>query len=61
MAQPLLTYGQAAERLGISERKLRSMVANGYMPVVKIGVERRFDPADLDAYVADHKILKETP
>lgn len=59
MTQPLLTYAQAAERLGVSERKLRSMVANGYLPVVKIGVERRFDPTDLDAYVQAHKTTRE--
>ena len=60
MTQPLLTYAQAAERLAVSERKLRSMVANGYLPVVKIGVERRFDPRDLDQYITDHKHSKET-
>ena len=57
--EPLLTYAQAAERLAITERKLRSMVANGYIPIIKIGVERRFDPEDVAAYIADHKHSKE--
>lgn len=56
----LLTPAEAAERLSVSERKLRDMVAKGYLPVVKIGIERRFDPVDIASYITDHKISKET-
>lgn len=56
--QPLLTLPEAAQRLAVSERKLRDMVAKGYLPKVKIGIEVRFDPEDVEAYITSHKISK---
>ena len=46
----LLTTAQAAERIGISASRLRSIVADGYRPVRgRLGREWLWTEADVDA------------
>ncbi len=47
----LLTYQEAADRLGVSERTLRRLAARGDLATVSIGRARRIRPADLEAFV----------
>lgn len=53
--EPLVDYRRAAEILGISTRKLWSLVAEGAIPAVRIGRAVRFDPADLRKFIAANK------
>lgn len=48
----LISYAEAAERLGVGERTLRREVASGRLAVRRIGRRRLIDPDDLAAYVA---------
>lgn len=53
-AQPLLDINGAAKRLNVSPRTVESHVAQGDIPVIRIGTKRgvrRFDPAALDAFI----------
>lgn len=50
----LLTTEQAAERLGLSPRSIRALVAAGKLAVHRLGPRGgivRFSPEDLDEYV----------
>jgi excisionase family DNA binding protein len=47
----LLTIGEGARRLGLSERSLWNRVRAGEIPVVKLGRLRRIRTADLEAFV----------
>ncbi len=51
----LLKTQQAAESLAISPRKLWSLTASGEIPHVRIGRCVRYDFADLQQWIADHK------
>lgn len=55
MTVALLTYPQAAERLAVTERMMHRLVEEKRIPYVKVGKFVRFDPADLDAYIAANK------
>jgi|SRR5581483_1535104 len=54
VAARLLSTSQAAEYLGISEWKLRNLVHEGVMPVVR-GKYWRFDVKDLETYIQNEK------
>jgi excisionase family DNA binding protein len=41
--------------LAISERTVRSMLASGRIPSYRVEGARRIDPADVDAYLAEHR------
>lgn len=47
----LLSYGHAAEYLGISLRGMKELAANGEVGKVQIGHRVLFDRGDLDAYI----------
>jgi len=53
--QGLLTYCEAARRLGCSERTVWELVRRGELPAVKYLRNVRIDPRDLDAFIANHK------
>jgi excisionase family DNA binding protein len=55
MPQPLLDPTQAAERLGITERHLRLLLERREIPFVKVGRLNRFDPDDLEQWIADNR------
>lgn len=55
LAQPtggLIGIEALAERLGVSERFVRRLVAERRVPYLKIGKYVRFDPAEIEQWVA---------
>ena len=46
------TCASLASYLQVSERTVRSWIADGAIPSYLIGGSRRIDPADVDEYVA---------
>jgi len=55
MVEKLLTYKQAGELLGVTERTVWTLVADGELPAVRFGRSVRIDPADLRAYIDSRK------
>jgi len=49
----LLTIEQLAERLGVSIRHIRRLVAERRVPYLKVGWLVRFDPAEITAWLDD--------
>jgi excisionase family DNA binding protein len=47
----LLTYRQAAEVLGVSERTIWTLVDQKSLPAVRFGRSVRIDPADLRRFI----------
>lgn len=60
MQRPL-SVPEAAERLGVSPRFVRRLVAERRIPYLKLGRHVRFDPADLDAFLAAGRIEPQRP
>jgi excisionase family DNA binding protein len=58
---PLLDYQAAAERLGVSVRYLRQLVARGAIARRRLGRRVMFSEADLDAYVATTRVQAHYP
>lgn len=56
-AAPLMTAKQAAERLATTEGTLATWRSSGHNPIpfIRVGRSVRYDPADLDAYVASKR------
>jgi excisionase family DNA binding protein len=53
----LLTITQAAARLGVNKKTLRSWADRGYVPHIKTPTKYRlFDPAALDAFAASMRL-----
>lgn len=50
--RPFYTQKQLALQLGVTDRTLRTLTANGTIPSYKIEGSRRYRPADVDAYLA---------
>ena len=48
---PLVDISGAADRLGVSVRYVRRLVAERRIPYVKLGHYLRFDPAELDEWI----------
>lgn len=47
----LLTYRQAGEFLGVTDRTVWAMVDRGELPSVRFGGSVRIDPVDLRAFI----------
>lgn len=56
MARPLLDSAETAEYLNCTERYVRKLVAEKRIPVVRLGRLVRFAAADLDAFIAEHRV-----
>ena len=56
--QRLIKCRQAAQYLGICERKLWELEKDGRIPSVRIDRAVRFDVADLDAFISRAKGVK---
>lgn len=54
--QPLLNMHEAAERIGITRRHLRGLIARRAIRFYKVGGLNMFDPADLDQWLEDNKV-----
>jgi len=52
----LLGVDDLAEQLGTSERFVRRLVFERRVPFHKVGKSVRFDPRDIDAWLAAHRI-----
>lgn len=55
IVQPLLTYQEVAEILGVTDRTVWEFVRKGELLNVKIGRSVRIDPADLRQFIQDSK------
>jgi excisionase family DNA binding protein len=55
-APPLLDTAAAAYRLGTPERFVRRLVDQRRIAFYKVGKYVRFDPRDLDAWLAQHRV-----
>jgi excisionase family DNA binding protein len=53
--QDLLTYSEAARRLGCSDRTVWELVRRGELPAVKYLRNVRIDPHDLETFIENHK------
>lgn len=53
--EPLLTYRQAAEVLGVTDRTIWTLVDSGRLPAVRFGRSVRIDPNDLRAFIEHAK------
>jgi excisionase family DNA binding protein len=49
--RPLLSLRATAERLSVSTRTVRRLVATGQLPALKVGGQLRFDPAELEQWL----------
>lgn len=47
--------GQVADRLGVSVRHVRRLVAERRIPYIKWGLVLHFDPAEIDAWIDRHR------
>lgn len=52
---PLLTKRQLADRLQVSTRTIDRHIKAGLLPSRLAGSRRRFDPAEVDAYLVRHR------
>jgi len=61
MPEPLLSIGDAAERLGIPITTLRGWANRGIIPTVKMPTgHRRFRPSDVDRVVSEMGLAPDT-
>ena len=51
----LLTVGDAADFLAISRRQVYVLLERGELPAVRVGTRLRLIPADLRAYLEEHR------
>lgn len=58
--QPLVDISGAAVRLGVSVRHVRGLVAERRVPFIKWGHLLRFDPIELERWIADHRVEPST-
>lgn len=52
----LLTIDELADRLGSSVRHVRRLVAERRVPYLKVGWFVRFDPAEISAWLDQHRV-----
>lgn len=52
----LLDVSQVASRLGVTTRFVRRLVDERRIPFCKIGKFVRFDPVDIDAWIAARRV-----
>ena len=55
VVKPLLTYREAGEILGVTERTIFRLVQDGEIPNVKFGRSVRIDPDDLCVFIKKAK------
>ena len=52
--RPLLSIPELCNRLGATERHIRSLVFKRQIPYLKVGKLVRFDPDAIDGWLDDH-------
>jgi len=55
LLEPLLTYRQVAELLGVTDRTVWELVRKGELKKVQVGRSVRVDPVDLRQFIEDSK------
>ena len=55
IVERLLTYRQAGELLGVTERTVWTLVDQGQLPSVRFGRSVRIEPADLRKFIEQSK------
>lgn len=53
--RPLLDIAGVADRLGVTVRHIRRLVAERRIPIIKWGSVLHFDPDEIDAWVDRHR------
>lgn len=53
---PLMDLSAVAERLGVTERHVRRLVFERRIPFIKWGHLLRFDPDELEAWLAEARV-----
>jgi excisionase family DNA binding protein len=53
--RPFYTTQSLARRLSLSERTVRDLIRRGEIPSYKVAGARRFDPADIDSWLAQRR------
>ena len=56
MVPKLLTMDELAERLGVTQRHVRRLVAEKRVPYLKVGRFIRFDPAQISAWLESRRV-----
>jgi excisionase family DNA binding protein len=56
LSTQLLTIDQLAERLGITARHVRRLIAERRLPYYKVGRLVRFDPAEISQWLKTRRI-----
>ena len=54
--RPLLSIAEVADLLGVNVRHVRRLVQEKRIPYVKWGHLIRFDPDEVEAWIAEHSI-----
>lgn len=54
--RPLMTIADVATRLNVNVRHVRRLVEQGRIPYIKWGHLLRFDPDEIEAWIAQHHI-----
>jgi len=54
--ESLMTIAEVADRLGVSVRYVRRLVAERRIPFIKFGHLLRFDPTTIDHWVDDARV-----
>lgn len=54
--RPLLTIAEVAERLGVTVRHVRRLVHERRIPFIKWGHLLRFDPDEIETWIARHHV-----
>lgn len=55
----LLTTEEACELLGVSRVTLMKLSEDGHFPIMKVGVQNRIDPADIQSYLERQKLASQ--
>ena len=58
-ARPLMDLPAVAERLGVNHRHVRRLVAERRIPFIKWGHLLRFDPDEIDEWLARSRVPAE--
>lgn len=59
--RPLLSIGEVADWLGVNVRHVRRLVDERRIPFIKWGHLLRFDPDEIEAWIAQHRVEADRP
>jgi excisionase family DNA binding protein len=54
---PLIDIAGLAERLGVSQRFVRRLIAERRVPFFKVGKFIRFDSTDIDRWIENNRVV----